>query len=415
MKSIALGLLLVLSASDPALPPEQMVRAAREDAQRRLAQKLKSLRVDAKLTLAECLDAEERGETALLPVARRARDIGTPIVYTDQAVELHLILPPADVRDEVRSQMIRLKKSPVAIRSALDALSDTNLAECTLAAGFALPQAPAESAVEHRSDAAVADMTTAAAILDTRRQLVDKIAALRLKGRSKVEEVLLQTPGLEDELLKSIPISVFGPTRRKAAGTMEVAATMSAQHAVDLVRECMQRLNPAADPPTLELESSPDDTLSVRGIGVQPSQATLVRMGLATSESGDAQSSSPAWANQCLTAEGTAEVAGGDDRTTAAVATAREDAEFDARRRLAEKIDTLKMPDGRAVREVLLNRKIVKDDLSRFLSGAHRIGMADATPDGRVRVVMQLPMAGLWRLIAAMDDPGIEKSNRGSP
>ena len=396
---------LFAAPDQPSAAPEPLVRAAREDAQRRLAQSLQAIRISPKQSLAECLDPEADATDALLSIARQSRDAGQPIVYSDESVEVHILLRPEDVREEVRTQLIRRKLPPVEIRTALDALTDTALADCSIAAGFALPRAPAESAGDLRADASMSDLTTAAAILDTRRQLVDRIGQLRLSGRVKLEDLLLQTPGLEDELLTSIPISVFGPTRRKSAGTMEVSATLSAQHAVDLVRECMERMRPTAAPPKLELEAKADEAISVRGIGVRPSHATLVRIGLANPESQDRDPQAPAWASQCMTAEGTAAVAGGDDRTTGAVAAARDDAEFDARRRLAEKIDTLKMPDGRSVREVLLSRKVAAADLMRFLAGAHRHGMADATPDGRVRVVVRLPLAGLWRLIAGADEP----------
>lgn len=401
--SLVLGF-AIAAPEQPSAAPESLIRAAREDAQRRLAKRLQVIRVDAKRTLAECLDPEADAIEALLPIARRSRDAGPPIVYSDESVELHLVLPPEDIRDEVRSQLIRRKSSPVEIRSALDALTDMTLADCSIGAGFAAPRMPSERTGVQRGDATLADLTTAAAILDTRRQLVDRIGQLRLAGRAKLEDLLLRTPGLEDELIKSIPISVFGPTRRKSAGTVEVSATLSAQHALDLVGDCLERLSPASDPPKLELDGSPDETLSVRGIGVRPSHVTLVRIGLADPESQDRDPPAPVWAEKSLNAEGLAPVIGGNERTASAVATARDDAEFDARRRLAEQIDSLKMSDGRTVRDVLLTRRIAPADLTRFLGGARRQGMADATPDGRVRVVVRLPLAGLWRLISAAEE-----------
>lgn len=405
MSTLYLALLLTFAAADPpGAPAELLVRAARDDAQRRLAQGLQAIRIEPRRSLADFLDADADPIDALLPLARRARDAGPPIVYSDGAVELHQSLQPEDIREEARTLLVRRKESAVTIRSVLDALTDAALADCTLTAGFAHPRPDPETSAEARPAAAVADMTTAAAILDARRQLVDRIGQLRLQGRVRLEEQLLQTPGLEDELLNSIPISVFGPTRRKGPNTMEVSATLSAQHAIDLVRECVERLNPnAAAAMKLELESRADDVLSVRGVGVCPSNVTLVRMGLASPHPRDAAPAQPAWASQCLTAEGFAPVAGGDERTASAVARARDDAEFQARQRLAEKIDTLKIPDGRTVREVVLNRRVDAKDLIRFLEGAHRLGMADATPDGRVRVCVRLPLGGLWRLIAAAE------------
>jgi len=405
MNAIGLAFILTIAVADPpGAVAEPLVRTARDDAQRRLAQCLTAIQIEPQRGLASILDPDADPIDALLPLARRARDAGPPIVYSDGAVELHQTLHPEDIREETRTLLVRRKESAVTIRSVLDTLTDSALADCTLTAGFGHPRRDSDSSAEARPAAAVADMTTAAAILDARRQMVDRIGQLRLRGRVRLEEQLLQTPGLEDELLKSIPISVFGPTRRKGPNTMEVSATLSAQHAVDLVGECMERLNPnAAAAMKLELESRADDVLSVRGVGVCPSNGTLVRMGLASSNPRDAAPAQPAWAAQCLTAEGFAAVAGGDERTSSAIATARDDAEFQARRRLAEKIDTLKLPDGRTVREVVLNRKVNAGDLLRFLEGAHCFGMADATPDGRVRVCVRLPLAGLWRLIAAAE------------
>lgn len=398
--------MLIAAPESPASVPDQLVRAARDDAQRRMAQSLQSIRVEQKRGLAELLDADLDPIDALLPLARRARDAGPPLLYSDGAIELHLSIQPEDIREETRTLLIRRKESAVMIRTVLDALTDTALADCTLAAGFALPRQSDDSPEEPPPDASIADMTTAAAILDARRQLVDRIGQLRLAGRVRLEEHLLQTPGLEEELLKSIPISVFGSTRRKSSDTVEVSATLSAQHALELVRECLERLNPetADTAAQFELVSRTDESLSVRGVGVRPSQATLVRMGMANPGEKDRKPAAPAWAAESLTAEGFAAVTGGDGRTSSAVAAAREDAEFQARRRLAERIDILKTPDGRTVREIVLARRIPADDLMRFLEGAHRFGMADATADGRVRVCVRLPLAGLWRLIGVAND-----------
>lgn len=419
MTSICLGLMLSLAApNQTAAAPEPDLRAARDDAHRRLAKTLATIRIDENRTLADVLDDDTDAIDAVLPVARRARDVGKPVIYTDKTLELHVALEPVDVRDEVRTRLVRRKTSAMAIRSTLDALSDAALAECSVAAGFASPRLPADLTrhSRHKYEATLFEMTTEAAILDARRQLVDRIGQLRITGRKKLEDVLLQTPGLEDELLKAIPISVFGPTRQRSNGNVEVSVSITPQHALELTVESLTRLSVDSPPPKLALESNATDPIIVRGIGVRPSQATLVRIGLATAESADTGDAVPAWDGRALIAEGDARVAGGESRTTGAVAAAMDDAEFSARRRLAQQIDELKLPDGRTVRDEILSRRIATVDLMRFLGSADRFGMANATQDGRVRVRVRVPLAGLWRLIQdAGAQPPNDNATGGTP
>jgi len=391
-------------------PSEADVRIAREDAFRRLAGALAAIPVDASRTLADVLEPDADPVDALLSVARRARDVGKPVVYTDRTLEMHVALEPVDARDEVRTRLVRAKTPAVTIRSTLDALTDAALLNYSIAAGFALshPTAAPNPRVKHQI--ALADMATEAAILDARRQLVDRIGQLRVTGHRKLEDLLLKTPGLEDELLKAIPMSVFGPSRQRARGMVHVSASMTPEHALELVTECMLRIPVESPPPRLALEAPPIDPITVRGVGVRPSHATLVRIGMAD-ENFAGKSDAPAWADKALIAEGDARVAGGDNRTTGAVAAAMDDAEFAARRRLAQQIDELRFLDGRTVREEILSRKVTPADLMRYLGSADRFGMASATPDGRVSVRVRLPLAGLWRLLSDANQPAAAASD----
>jgi len=401
MTSICLCLLL--AAATPAQSPTDAdLRGARDDAHRRLAAALAAIRIEGNRTLAELLDDDSDAVDALLPVARRARDVGKAVIYTDGTLELHVGLEPVDVRDEVRARLVRAKTPAVTIRSTLDVLTDAALADLSVAAGFSRggPRADAAPDARRKQETTLAEMATEAAILDARRQVVDRIGQLRVTGRRKLEDLLLQTPGLEDEVLKAIPMSVFGPTRRKSNGDVHVAVSITPRNALELVQECLMRRAADAPPAPMSLESESPDPIAVRGVGVRPSRATLIRIGLIAAEPDDAAGAAPAWANQALIAEGDARVAGGENRTTGAVAAAMDDAEFAARRRLAEQIDELKLPDGRTVRDEILSRRIPAVDLMRFLGSADRFGMANATQDGRVLVRVRIPLAGLWRLIS---------------
>jgi hypothetical protein len=79
-------------------------------------------------------------------------------------------------------------------------------------------------------------------------------------------------------------------------------------------------------------------------------------------------------------------------------------AEFDARRRIAERIDRLTTPSGRTMSDILLGGAVSKMDIQRFMQGAVRVGRAEVDSDGLMRVTLRIPLRGLWRLVRHADD-----------
>jgi len=397
-------IIAVFVLAQPATPETPVVGSAVavEDARRNLASRLAGIPVTKTESLARILNPAVDKTEALLPVARAARAVGNAIVYSDQSIEIHLAIDPVDVRNEVRRLLGEKSATPVKIRSVLDALTDAALADRTVAAGFATPPEPDSPATGARRKVAAfaAEMATEAALLDARRQLVDRIGDLRTADKRKLDELFSRLPGVEDELLKSIPVTVFGTVRPTSDGTHRVSATMTTADAVELLRQCVERVGDnRVHAPVIKLDSACPTSVSARGSGVTPSPETMAKLGLATPPTVVLNAGAPGWAFQTLIVEGRGRVDADPAKRTVAVTRAVEDAEFDARRILAERIDALSIPGGKSVREILLSRQIESADIQKFLEGAERYGAAETLPDGRIVVRIRAPLAGLWRLI----------------
>ena len=397
-------IIAVFVLAQPTAPPAPVVGSAVavEDARRNLAARLAGIPITPTESLAKTLNPTADKIDTLLPVARAARAVGNPIVYSDQAIEIHLAIDPVDVRTEVRRLLTEASATTVKIRAVLDALTDAALADRTVAAGFATPPEPDAPATAARRKAAAlsAEMATEAALLDARRQLVDRIGDLRTADKRKLEELFSRLPGLEDDLLQSIPITAFGPVRPDAGGTHRVSVTMTSADAVQLLRQSIDRVGgDRLKAPNIKLDPAAPGSVSARGTGVTPSPTVMARLGLAAPPTLTLDANAPTWAFQALIVEGRARVDADPAKRSVAVTQAVGDAEFDARRLLAERIDALTVPGGKTVREILLSRRIDPADVKRFLDGAERYGAADTLPDGRIVVRIRAPLAGLWRLI----------------
>ena len=318
---------------------------------------------------------------------KRARTIGQR-VYGDGSADVDVTVSTEHV-EQALTQV--LKSSPalqerlaggVGLRIASETIVATGIAtppamDVSLTGTTSQPTRPAtiDSAPPgwRHVPEAVRELTADAARADALDRLFEHIKAMPLDAGRTIRTLLLNNPG-------QIP-------RCRAA--LAEAATFKILY--DLTGVCVAHLDVPADtarqwlPRSLARQAIPQEVLSATGLAEPPPAIH--------------DSSVPDWVDQTLSVTATSRLG----EATPDADLARRAAVALAKRRLADQLDRLPLPDGRSVRDAVLTRPDLADDFNTFFNAARQSAVTDA--DGQSTVTLALPLRRLVILMTLADDP----------
>ncbi|MDD5557635.1 MAG: hypothetical protein PHN82_10380 [bacterium] len=394
-------------------------RAAQVDAYRKLTEEIKGLRIDSNTFVRDFVAESDQINTALNEFIKGLKVDGPPRHMPDGTCEV-------DVKVTLQQIMQCLKRInleyPDRKRTTMsfDQMGQYTKKTVFSATGVGLPPGmKSESTAPKGADLRTAGipgwegvtpqgrlLAERGALTDARRNLAETVHGLRITGNTYVRDFAVVSDQVQTSLGTFINgVKEAGPYRYLPDGVCEVDVEVTLQDVIKQLNTIRQQYY-AGWPPTLIfreiqferiIDWGPPRVIRATGNGAVPARGYL--KGAAAPAAGGGAPSAPPWSSQVATATGTGVPREGEAGAVARL-NAERAAEAVARRNLAEKVYGVRIDASTTVRDFVTVDDQVKAAVERYLAGARVAGEPVVMPDGTVEVTMELPLDGVWRIMA---------------
>jgi hypothetical protein len=434
--AVVLGVLLgsldaadVLSEQKKAQNKLLAQRAARADAMRKLAERIKGLHITAETLVRDFVAESDRIETAMTAFLQGVRQKGRPKFMEDGSCEVTLEVTLVDVIINLKEIHRRHYKGDKFKAQDFEQMKVTNETKVLTEPGMGVPRpelqedegvlvtegsydsfryltGEAKKYWLERITGRGRLMAIRAARVDGMRRLAERIKGVYITSETTVQDFVAESDMIDvnmqtflrgvretrvrygtDEMIVEVDMEV---TLRTVYATLK--SWGQTHYKGDKVK--IRKLEEL-------IVKSKDKIIKETGMGVPPEKylkgVTVVEKAILNTVRGGKV---PPWVTQKLKAVGNAAIDPDNPNEAQARLMANRAAELDARRKLAEDIDGLLITSSTSVRDFVAQNDDIQTSMLTYQQSARVVeGSQKRLPDGTVQVTVEIDLKPLWDVI----------------
>jgi len=404
------------------------MRAARADGIRKLAERIKGLKITSQTTVQDFVTESDTIQTALNTHLMGMKEVSVKYLE-DDSCEVVMEIKLSQVIATLKTiHASHYKGNKIKARD-FQQMSTTNKITVIRETGSGVPRPeliqdplvpPAAGATQATFSGASAAarkywaqyctargrlMAERAARADAMRKLAERIKGLRITSNTTVQDFVTES----DEIRTRVNTYIRGMKevgRRYHKDELIVEVEMQIklrQFYLSLkswtsthLRGNNVRLRQVED----AVVRSKDTVITETGMGIPPEAYLKTAATVTIRRTVAVAAAAPPWATQTLRAKGNAAIDQGNANAAQAKLMAKRAAELDARRKLAEQINGLRITSNTSVVDFVAQNDQIRTSMLTFQQGA---GVVDNTfkiaADGTAEVIVELELTPLWNSI----------------
>ena len=404
-------------------------RAARADAIRKLAERIKGLRITSQTTVQDFVAESDTIQTALDAHLMGMKEV-PPVKYLeDGSCEVTMQIKLSQVTATLKSiHAAHYKGNKIKARD-FQQMSTTNKITVLRETGSGVPRpeltldplvppaAGASRATFSGASAAARKywaqyctargrlMAERAARGDAMRKLAERIKGLRITSRTTVQDFVTESDEISTRVNTYIRgMKEVGRRYHKDELIVEVEMQIKLRQFYLSLKSWTSthlkgnniRLRQVED----AVVRSKDTVITETGMGIPPEAYLKTAATASIRQSVAIASSAPPWATQTLRAKGNAAVDQANTNAAQAKLMARRAAELDGRRKLAEKINGLQITSNTSVANFVSQNDQIRTSMLTFQQGAGVVENSfKIATDGTAEVIVELELLPLWNSV----------------
>ena len=365
-------------------------RLAREEAVRRLVEKVESIVVSSP----RGSSWNPRIRFSLHEfVLRHAKEIAPP-VYRAEKCEVSREISWQEMVDWLQEA---LKSSHFPLELKRPFVPEGNEAPQTIqATGIGIVVARGKENIWERATPKGRTLALRSAKIDAYRNLAEVVKGIRLDAHTQLRDFINENDGIRTEFIELIRNARFNEPDYPPDGTVEIQARIEMEKIVHFFSsssrryECSKRWDPHC---LNEARKSLPELVHALGTGILPPQHIQSK-----ASSPANRASLPYWVNQRMYVTGTGAVASKNQPVAQARLLAKRAAQMDGYRQLMEKIKGLSLKGETKIENFAATYDKVEGKIEATLRGA-KIESVFYREDGTVEVSMSLELMEIWRIV----------------
>jgi len=427
-------LIAVMPARGDALAEQQKaqnrllaMRAARADAMRKLAERIKGLQITAQTTVQDFVTESDTIRTALDAHLMGMKAVSIKYLE-DDSCEIVMEVKISQLIGTMKTIHANHYKGDNIKARDFQQMSTTNQVKVIRETGSGIPREelipqpltpPAPGATQATFSGASAAarkywaqyctargrlMAERAARVDAMRKLAERIKGLRITSNTTVQDFIAESDEINTRVNAMIRgMKEVGRRYHKDELVVEVEMQIKLRQFYSTMKSWTSTHLKGNNTRVRQIEDaivrSKDTIITEVGMGVpnerylKPATPPTVRKTTSTA------AASPPWATQTLRVTGNAAVDANAADTAQARLMAQRAAELDGRRRLAEKIDALQITSSTSVQQFAAQNDQISTSMLTFQQGANVVENSFAVTDGQAAVIVELELLPLWNSI----------------
>lgn len=404
-------------------------RAARVDGIRKLAERIKGLKITSSTTVRDFVTESDEIEASLMAFLNGMKEVGKPRYMADGTCEVTMTVKLLTViatleqihrahykGDKIRVTDFQQMKVQNKVTEITEVGSGAPRPEFVEPPLIPPPAGQPRASFSGASRAAQAFwaknctgqgrlMAERAARLDAMRKLAARINGVYITGNTTVRDFVTENDEVraamqsfikgqrelgrryhDNELIVEVEMGI---KLRTLYATLKSFAQAHARD--DRVRiRALEQLTVKAK----------DKMIKETGVGVPPERYLKRDVPVEIRQTVTVASNAPPWIGRTLRATGNGAIDTNNPNRAQAKLMAFRAAEMDARRKLAEQIQGLMITSNTSVRDFVADRDEIRTSLLAFQQGAHVVeGSQKVNPDGTVESVVEIELRPLWNSI----------------
>ncbi len=403
------------------------LRAARVDGMRKLAERIRGLRITSETTVQDFVTESDTIETAMRAWLSGMREVGKPKYYEDGTCEVTMEVTLVDVVMTLKQIHNRYYKGSKFKANDFEQITVTNKEKIIRVTGQGAMRDDLEDKGElmdatkveagrlPMNDRARAYwmahctgrgrlMAERAARVDAMRRLAERIKGVVVSSNTTVRDFVAESDDInvnmetflrgareigvryhEDELIVEVEMQV-----KLATVLMDFKSWTDTHYKGDRVK--IRQLEEL-------IVKTKEDLIKETGMGIPPEKYLKGVEGGALTVLAVAQQAPP-WMNQKLRATGNAAIDTENANAAQAKLMAFRGAELDARRKLAEQINGLMITSNTSVNDFVTQNDEIRTAMLAFQQGAQVIDSSKKMlEDGTVQIDVEIELRPLWNMV----------------
>ncbi|MCK5113518.1 MAG: hypothetical protein KAR11_02000 [Phycisphaerae bacterium] len=431
---VALGVAVLMCSLTPVLAEDAVTaqrdaqrkllaqRAARADAMRKLAERIKGLRITSSTTVQDFVTEDDTIDTALRAWLLGMKEEGKYKHNNDGTCEITMSVTLLTVEDELtRLHKAYYKGKKYKIKDIQSMRRINKLSKITETGMGAMPEELDENPLSPtdasgRNPAKVPDywtkhctgqgrlMAVKAARVDAMRRLAERIKGTRITSDTTVQDFVTESDDINMDMRAFLKgAKEVGVRYHRKELIVEVEMEVTLKTVVATVRRLVnerykgkkQKLKYIDE----YIEKVRYDKIVETGMGVPPKRFlkgyTEVQIAVLTTAA-----AAPPWATDTLRAKGQAAVDTENPNQAQAKLMAYRAAELDARRKLAEELNGLMIRSDTSVKDFVAQDDTIDTRMTAFQLGAKVVKNSQKlNADGTAEVTVEIELKPLWNII----------------
>lgn len=420
------GAIPIPAGMDPAVAIQKMsqqklmtMRAARMDAMRKIAEHIKGLRISSTTTVRDFVAENDQINAGLDTFIKGIKEARPARFFADGTCELDMEVKLVTVVQEIKSLHNRYYKGDKVKSTDIENIVNTTKETMIYETGSGAPggqalvvAGPGPAPVAGGIPPIWTDLCTAqgrlmavrAARVDSIRKLAERVKGLRINSNTTVRDFVAQS----DEIRTSLDtyLNTSGRERGVVYHTDELIVDVTTEMTLRTVYEEIKSLHSryykgdkikSTDFDEV-IRTAKDTPITEIGSGVPPERYLKTAAAPQPAPAAAAPASArPQWPAK-ITATGQAAVDTANENIAQAKLLAMRGAELDARRKLSERIDGLRISSSTTVKDFVAQNDEIQTDMDTFQQGV-RVVNAEVKNDGTAEATVELTTDRLWSIV----------------
>ena len=397
-------------------------RAARADAMRRLAERIKGLQITSETTVNDFVAENDQIQTSMQTFLMGAKDEGSYKHMDDGTCEITMSVTLKSIIRELNAmhkayykgskvKMIDIQKMKETVK--LTKIEETGMGAMPEELEDTLPDPPAT-----RSTGSIPAywkkhctgrgrlMAKRAAQVDAMRRLAERIKGLKISSDTTVNDFVAESDVIQTELRASLRGAK--EVRVKYLRNELICEVTMQVHLKTIVGKLYTSVKANYKGSKVKMKSLQTYVENVRidkfdetGTGCPPEKYlkdyTAAQAAAVKQISGP---NVPGWASTSLTVKGQSAIDSDNTNAAQAKLMAARGAELDARRKLAERVNGLRINSSSSVKDFVTQHDSIRTRMVSYQLGAHVVDGSKKTADGIVEVEVTMPLQPVWKTIS---------------
>lgn len=399
-------------------------RAARADAIRKLAERIKGLHITSETTVKDFVTESDKIQTAMVAYLSGMKESSAPKYMEDGTCEVTMEVTLVDVITTLETIHKAVYKGDKFKVQDFEKMTQTNEIKVIKETGTGAPRPESDTAVPVTGDRPLDSlenltgkakqywlanvmpqgrlMAVRAARVDAMRRLAERIKGVQIASNTTVKDFVAQSDDVnvrmetfllgarensityhDEELIVDVEMQV---KLRTVYANLKQWGETHFKGDRGVIKQMEELTVTSEDIIVKETGSGVPPEKYLRGQAQMSPMATMV-----------AQNKLPDWISQTLRANGNAAIDIHNENKAQAKLMAFRAAELDARRKLAEQLDGLQITSNTSVRDFVAQNDDIRTAMLSFQQGAHVVdGSQKLMEDGTAQVVVEIELRPLW-------------------